>query len=72
MSIIHPLLTVLYVHKRRRLSQEKLGTAETVIGEEGVYTGDPPRIPSHNINKIQNRLVLKISSDIIVQLDLDK
>ena len=37
--------------------KERLGEAETVVGEEGVYTGDPPRIPAHNLNKIQNRWV---------------
>ncbi len=35
--------------------QEKMGEGETVVGEEGVYTGDPPRLPHHNLNKIQNR-----------------
>jgi hypothetical protein len=35
--------------------QEKMGESETVVGEEGVYTGDPPRLPHHNLNKIQNR-----------------
>jgi hypothetical protein len=41
-------------------NKEKLGTAETAIGEEGIYTGHPPKIPSHNINKIQNRSDLRI------------
>jgi len=35
--------------------QEKMGEGERVVGEEGVYTGDPPPLPHHNLNKIQNR-----------------